>query len=141
MEKSVCSYEGEIEANGNQQRDAVRLEDGGNALWKHCIVEHNGNEAEFSMKSLGVFKSCLTRQVNEAVRIGMSKADCVLNSKSEFHQAPLVRVVPVTGLIEEQEAGRYPRQVLLLASRRGVRRGRGSRGRGTRGRGEEIRDA
>ena len=91
------------------------------------------------MKSLGVFKSCLTRQVNEAVRIGMSKADCVLNSKSEFHQAPLVRVVPVTGLIEEQEAGRDPRQV--LASRRGVSRGRGSRGRGTRGRGEEIRDA
>ena len=57
-----------------------------------------------------MFKSCLTRQVNEAVRIEMSTADCVMNSKAEFHQAPLVRVVPVTGLLEEQEAGTDPRQ-------------------------------
>ena len=40
----------------------------------------------------------------------MSTADCVMNSKAEFHQAPLVRVVPVTGLLEEQEAGVDPRQ-------------------------------
>ena len=32
----------------------------------------------------------------------MSMADCMMNSKSEFHQAPLVRVVPVMGLREEQ---------------------------------------
>ena len=44
------------------------------------------------------------------VRIEMSKADCVMNSKSEFHQAPLVRVVPVNGLVEEQGAGVDPRQ-------------------------------
>ena len=49
-------------------------------------------------------------EVNEAVRIEMSKADCVMNSKAEFHQAPLVRVVPVTGLLEDQEAGADPRQ-------------------------------
>ena len=52
------------------------------------------------MKPTNVFGSCLVRQVNEAVRIEMSKADCVMNSKSEFHQAPLVRVVPVNGLVE-----------------------------------------
>ena len=40
--------------------------------------------------------------MNEAVRIEMSKADCVMNSRAEFHQAPLVRVVPVVGLKEEQ---------------------------------------
>ena len=68
----------------------------------------------------------------------MSKADCVLNSKAEFHQAPLVRVIPVTGLVEEQEAGGDTRQV--LAGRRGVRRGRGGRGRGTRGREENVGD-
>ena len=95
---------------GKQHQNALRLKDEENALWKHCLVEHNGIEAEFSMKQTNVFKSCLTRQVNEAVRIEMSTADCVMNSKAEFHQAPLVRVVPVTGLLEEQEAGADPRQ-------------------------------
>ena len=61
------------------------------------------------MKQTNVFGSCLVRQVNEAVRIEMSKADCVMNSKSEFHQAPLVRVVPVNSLVEEQGAGVDPR--------------------------------
>ena len=40
--------------------------------------------------------------MNEAVRIGSSKADSIMNSKAEFHQAPLVRVVTVVGLEEEQ---------------------------------------
>ena len=66
------------------------------------------------------------RQANEAVRIEMSTADCVMNSKAEFHQAPLIRVVPVTGLLEEQEAGADPRQPA----------GRGRGGRGSGGRGE-----
>ena len=82
------------------------------------------------MKQTNVFRSCLVRQVNEAVRIEMSRADCVMNSKSEFHQAPLVRVVPVNGLVEEQGAGVDPRQP------GGGGRGAGGRGqgRGRRGR-------
>ena len=101
-----------------------------NALWKHCLVEHDGVKAEFLMKCLGVFYSCLVRQVNEAVRIEMSQADCVMNSKAEFHQAPLVRVVPVTGLQEEQGEGGDPRQEEGRRGRggRGGRRGRGGRG-------------
>ena len=42
------------------------------------------------------------RQVNEAVRISSSRADTVLNSKSEFHQAPLTRLVAYRGLHGEQ---------------------------------------
>jgi len=57
---------------------------------------------EFSMRALASYQSCLVRQVNEAVRIGGSKAECIMNSKAEFHQAPLVRVVPVVGLEQEQ---------------------------------------
>ena len=76
------------------------------------------------MKQTNVFRSCLVRQVNEAVRIEMSTADCVMNSKSEFHQAPLVRVVPLNGLVEEQGVGVDPRQP-----------GGGGRGAGGRGRG------
>ena len=122
-------YSGETGKNGftrgKQHQDALRLKDEENALWKHCMVDHGGKIAKFSMKILGVFHSCLSRQVNEAVRIEISTADCIMNSKAEWHQAPLVRVVPVTGLQEEQVAGGDPRQ-------EGGGRGRG---RGTRGRG------
>ena len=44
----------------------------------------------------------MARQVNEGVRINRSKADCLMNSKSEFHQHPVVRVVPTRGLQQEQ---------------------------------------
>ena len=74
-------------------------------MWKHCLVEHDGREAEFEMKVLRTFKSCLDRQVNEAVRINISKADIVMNSKSEFRQAPVKRVVPAW---PGEEAGGRP---------------------------------
>ena len=129
-ERKLSLYDGETGSNcytrGKQHQAALRLEDENNALWKHCLVEHDGRKAEFSMKQTNVFKTCLVRQVNEAVRIEMSKADCILNSKAEFHQAPLVRVVPVTGLLEDQEAGADPRQP---AEERGRGRGRRARGR------------
>ena len=44
----------------------------------------------------------MARQVNEGVRIKRSKADFLMNSKSEFHQHPVVRVVPMRGLQQEQ---------------------------------------
>ena len=129
-----AQYDGETGSNGfsrgKEHDDALRLEDEGNALWKHCMLEHNSVRQNFTMKCLGGFRSCLERQVNEAVRIEMSKAECVMNSRAEFHQAPLVRVVAVVGLHEEQgeeEQGR--------GEQGGARgRGRGGRARG-RGRG------
>ena len=81
-------YEGETGRNGFtrglEHLAALRLQDEENAMWKHCLVEHDGREAEFEMKILRTFKSCLDRQVNEAVQIIISKADIVMNSKSEF---------------------------------------------------------
>ena len=72
------------------------------ALWKHCQLIHGGEKQTFSMAVVGSFKSCLERQINEAVRITSSKANIVMNSKSEFHQAPIVRVVATNGLQMEQ---------------------------------------
>ena len=124
----VSTYAGETGRNGytggREHLYSLRLEDKKNPLWKHCLVEHGGVKAEFSMKVVGRFYSCLVRQVNEAVRIEMSEADCILNSKAEFHQSPLVRVVAVIGLHEEQGEGPDPGQ-------EGRSRGRG-RGRGQR---------
>ena len=60
---------------------------------------HSGNTVWLSMVELGLslvyikvvgrFYSCLVRQVNEAVRIEMSVADYIMNSKAEFHQSAL----------------------------------------------------
>ena len=85
------------------------------------------------MNVCGQFQRCLVRQVNEPVRMMRAKADTLLNSKSEFHQAPLVRVVALTGLQDEQE----DRKGNTLGVRgAGVQAGRGRAGRGrTRGRG------
>ena len=103
-------YEGESGRNGFtrglEHLAAIRMKDEQNAMWKHVLVEHNGNNPEFEMKVLKSFNSCLERQVNEAVRIIITKADLVLNSRSEFRQAPIVRIVPTTGLQEEQEGSR-----------------------------------
>ena len=74
------------------------------------MLKHEGHHVNFSMKVLGSFQSAMARQVNEGVKIKRSKADCLMNSKSEFHQHPVVRVVPVRGIQleqgEEQRGGR-----------------------------------
>ena len=82
--------------------------------------------------------TCLDRQVNEMVRIGGTRAEVVLNSKSDFQQAPLVRLVATTGLLEEQssslEAGGRQWQELGQQGRGGATSGRqnGRRGGGIR---------
>ena len=112
---------------GIEHLDALRLEDGDNALWKHCQVDHEGIRAEFSMKVLNVHRTALVRQVNEAVRIIISKADCIMNSKTEWHQAPLVRIIPMSGLQEEQGTARGSLQRPGGKGREGRGVGRGSR--------------
>ena len=77
------------------------------------------------MKVLGVHRSPLVRQVNEAVRIIISKAHCIMNSKTEFHQAPLVRIIPVSGIKEEQGTGRGSLQQAGRGRGRGRERGGG----------------
>ena len=53
------------------------------------------------------------------MRIKRSEADCLMKSKSEFHQHPVVRVVPMRGLQQEQG------EVVADQQRRGGGRGRG----------------
>ena len=131
-----CSeYDGESGSNGysrgKEQAGGLRLEEEENPLWKHCMVEHEGEKVEFSMKVLESFHSAMARQVNEGVRIKRSKADCLMNSKSEFHQHPVVRVVPMRGLQHEQGEA-------VMEQRRGGGRGRGqAAARGQRRQGQD----
>ena len=108
------------------------MENESNAIWKHCQLTHQGIKAEFKMAVLRNYASCMERQVNEAVRITMFKGDMMLNSKSEWQEAPKVRVVPVQGLQEEQTVS-----LAGAAGGRGWARGRqgAGGGRGERGRG------
>ena len=49
-------------------------------------AHHRGRrDVEFSMKITGSFQDPLSRQVEEGERIQQSKADILLNSKSEWH--------------------------------------------------------
>ena len=89
----------------------MRLKSEENAFWKHCMIEHEGQHVDFSMKVLESFQSSMARQVNEGVRIKRSKAACVMNCGANERD-------PAQG--DEQGGGR----------------GRGQRGRGQRRQGQ-----
>ena len=110
-------------------------------LWKHCTIQHGGRKVEFKMDALRAYKYPMVRQVNEGARVRLTDADICMNSKSEFHQPGIVRVVAVRGNVNEEQTGVFP-----LAGGGGVSGGRGrgssrggqgrSRGRGTGSRGQ-----
>ena len=84
------------------------------------------------MKTLKGYKSWLDRQVNEAVRVTSSRADTLLDSKNEFHQTPIIRVVAASGLHGDQGESQ---EATIASSWRGGAQGRG----GTRGAGSTRR--
>ena len=103
-------YQGETGRNGysrgKEHSMGLKNKATENPLWKHCQVQHNGQEVSFVMRITGQHRTCLELQVNEAVRITGMGADIILNSKTEWPQAPMVRVVPTTGLHDEQIGAR-----------------------------------
>ena len=56
-------------------------------MYKHVLNSH-GNEqsdAQFEMKIVGKFANCISRQIEESIRIRNTPDINLLNSKSEFH--------------------------------------------------------
>ena len=79
-----------------------------NAFSKHLQLKHPDKVREpsmFSYKVEGTFRSCLDRQVQEGVRITLDESDELLNSKSEYHQPGVTRVV-TTREVAERPGGR-----------------------------------
>ena len=72
------------------------------------------------MVALRSFKYPMVRQVNEGARVRLTKADICMNSKSEFHQPGIVRVVAVRGNLNEEQTGVFPQD-----GQGGGERGRG----------------
>ena len=79
-----------------------------NAFSKHLQLKHPdkvGEPTTFSYKVEGTFRSCLDRQGQEGVRITLDESDELLNSKSEYHQPGVTRVV-TTREVPERPGGR-----------------------------------
>ena len=125
----VTTYEGETGRNafvrGLEHQQDLRRKSEKSPLWKHCVLEHSSQEADFLMEVIKHHPSSLGRQVHEAVRISRTAAEIILNSKSEFHQAPLIRVVATSGLQEEQSRASSQGVGVGARSRPAVRRTRG----------------
>ena len=57
-----------------------------NALWRHCLLYHDGNTAEFSMSVASIHKEAYVRKLREGTVIIAGEQDILLNSKQEFLQ-------------------------------------------------------
>ena len=86
-----------------EHRKDMRNMNESNAMVKHAIIQHDGVMPDWKLKVTSSYSSPMYRQNNEGVRIALSKADMILNSRMEFRQAPLIRAVSTRGLDNEQE--------------------------------------
>ena len=132
-------YEGETARNpytrGIEHTRDLENKNVKSPLWKHCTFHYGGRKVSFKMDALRIFKYPMVRQVNEGARVRLTKADICMNSKSEFHQPGIVRVVAVRGNLNEEQTGIFPQDGQGGGARgrgRGSTRGRrGTRPRGT----------
>ena len=109
---------------------AIEKRDLENAFAKHLYIfhpEHQGNPANFTIKVIQSFRTSLTRKVAESVYIYKSSADILMNSKSEFLQPAVPRVVAQRELPAGPE---------LVGEGGGVRWKQGAGGRGEQGGGQ-----
>ena len=121
----------------SQHRYLIEKKDRTNAFADHLFEHHRDREGDihaYRFKVVRTFRKSLVRQIWEAVAIHGSDATIVLNSRSEWEQPSVARVVITRELPERVEGGGGERG-------RGTGRGRGigqaGRGRGGAGRGGE----
>ena len=94
---------------GEEHLDGMKRQDMRNRLWKHFQIHHGGElrREDLEMKVLETHRSPLSRQIHEGVEIEVNKADLLMNSKSEWNQSRLPRIVIESGetLMEDEESG------------------------------------
>jgi hypothetical protein len=126
-----AQYIGETGRNGFSRKaehdQAVNNKYMNNALAKHCAIQHNGNRAKFSMRVTGTYRTCLERQEAEAVKIRRAQAtvDILMNSRNDFHQPPIRRVVTELGNSQMDQPGAEALGLTAAPGTRGRGRGRG----------------
>ena len=86
----------------------------GKPLWEHAKEEHGGGvkTSWYKMTLTKTHRTALQRQMQEALNIENSRADLVLNKKSEWNgsKIPRLRVEVGADLVEET---RKARKVLI----------------------------
>ena len=93
------SYEGEsarsAHLRGNKHLSALRNKRKTSVLYKHVIDAHKEEQSDvkFEMNVVGKFVSCLSRQIEESIRIRSKPPSLLLNSKSEYHGPCIKRKV------------------------------------------------
>lgn len=105
----MACYEGESSLTAFQRtqnhEDDMRKEDLESPMYKHCTIAHNSRKVEFEVEVTGIHKTVMGRMTDELVRIKHSTSDVVLNSKNDWTQPALVRVIPITGNRLETQVG------------------------------------
>ena len=93
-------YYRESRHNGYQRvgehRVSILSDDHKNAFTKHLQLQHPDRVKDpnvFAFKIEGTYRSCLDRQVREGVIIMYRDVDEKMNSKAEFHQPGVTRIV------------------------------------------------
>ena len=107
-----CIYVGEssrsIAERAGEHWDAYRTRKPDSHIWKHHLVHHEGEgEPEMIFKVVGTFKSALSRQINEAVRI-KNRGILALNSKGKYDRCRIHRLT-----IGEDQKNTWKEQVPL----------------------------
>ena len=107
-EKELAVYVGESARSASERMtehmENARDRRADSHIYKHWSIQHAGKETKFSFKILGFFDAPLERQVGEAVRIALTGAGSILNSKSVFNRNPLPRIV-AQDVVEETNLG------------------------------------
>ena len=91
-----CIYVGEssrsIAERAGEHWDAYRARKPDSHIWKHHLVHHEGQgEPDMIFKVVGNYRSALSRQINEAVRI-KNRGILALNSKGEYDRCKIHRL-------------------------------------------------
>ena len=105
-----ASYQGETGKSGyergSQHADGLARKSEDAPLWKHSEIYHNSvTDLPFGMQITGTFKKAFERQENEAICIRESMAAHQMNSRREFHQPTIVRMLPVSNALPSDQAG------------------------------------
>ena len=96
-EECECMYHGETSKNaytrGKEHEADYRLHLEKSHMWKHCVLDHDGEEQRFSMHIDKTFKKDpLLRQITEAIAIQHTTEENRMNSRAEWRQPRVPRI-------------------------------------------------
>ena len=82
-----------LQERGKEHQGDYKARSEKNHMHKHRMVHHNGEDPQFILKAVKYFKTALSRQTAEAIRIRRRGGESgVLNSKAEYNRCFIPRL-------------------------------------------------